>query len=188
MHGHDWNGVMSMGMLRTVMIGAIRGLFLLVCAGLVLGAAAAAQEPTALGEFVDWAAYAYKNQGGNVCYIVSQPKKSAPDGVKRDPVFFLVTHRSADKVKNEVNTIIGYPFKTGSSATVEVDDNKFELFTSDDGAWSDSPERDSQLVGAMKAGSSMRVTGTSARGTVTTDTYSLSGVTAAMAKIDAACK
>jgi len=188
MGGHDWNLVVSMSMFQTVMIRAIRGLVLFISAGLVLGAAAAAQEPTALGEFADWAAYAYKNQGGNVCYIVSQPKKSAPDGVKRDPVFFLVTHRSADKVKNEVNTIIGYPFKPGSSATVDVDGNKFELFTSDDGAWSDSPERDSQLVGAMKAGSAMRITGTSARGTVTTDTYSLTGVTAAMAKIDAACK
>jgi hypothetical protein len=72
--------------------------------------------------------------------------------------------------------------------TVDIGGQKFELFTSGDGAWSDSPDRDGQLVGAMKAGASMLVTGTSTRGTLTTDTYSLSGVTAAMAKIDAACQ
>jgi len=153
-----------------------------------LAGAAAAQEPTPLGEFNDWAAYAYKNNGGDVCYIVSQPKKSEPQGVKRSPVFFLVTDRTADKVKNEVNTIIGYTFKKDSSVSVDIDGNKFVLFTHDDGAWSDSSEHDNQIVNAMKAGIKMVVTGTSSRGTETVDTYSLSGVTAAMAKIDDACK
>ncbi len=153
-----------------------------------LAGAAAAQEPTPLGEFTDWAAYAYKNNGGNVCYIVSQPKKSDPQGAKRSPVFFLVTDRTADKVKNEVNTIIGYTFKKDSSVSVDIDGHKFELFTHDDGAWSDSSQHDNEIVGAMKAGTRMVVTGTSSHGTVTVDTYSLSGVTAAMAKIEDACK
>ncbi|MGB1026239.1 MAG: invasion associated locus B family protein, partial [Rhodospirillaceae bacterium] len=39
----------------------------------------------------------------------------------------------------------------------------------------------------MKRGRDMIVKGTSSRGTVTTDTYSLSGVTAAMNAIDKAC-
>ena len=43
------------------------------------------------------------------------------------------------------------------------------------------------LVDALKAGSQLTVRGTSQRGTDTTDTYSLSGVTAAMAEIDKAC-
>ena len=155
--------------------------------GALVGAAAA-QEPTPLGEFNDWAAYAYKHNGGDVCYIVSQPKKSEPQGVKRSAVFFLVTDRTADKVRNEVNTIIGYTFKKDSSATVNIDGSNYVLFTHDDGAWSDSSEHDNQIVNAMKAGVTMVVTGTSSRGTETIDTYSLSGVTAAMAKIDAACK
>jgi hypothetical protein len=47
---------------------------------------------------------------------------------------------------------------------------------------------ESRLIGAMKAGSDMIVSGTSRRGTVTTDTYSLAGVTAALKKIDAECQ
>jgi Invasion associated locus B (IalB) protein len=39
----------------------------------------------------------------------------------------------------------------------------------------------------LKAGKQMIVRGTSSRGTETTDTYSLSGFTAALAAIDKAC-
>lgn len=153
-----------------------------------MAVAASAQEPTSLGEFSDWTAYTYKSKNGPVCYIVSQPKKSQPDGVSRDPVFFLVTHRPGEKVRNEVNTIIGYPFKKESNATVQIGSDSFELFTSGDGAWSESSARDSAIVAAMKSGQSMTVKGTSWRGTNTTDQYSLAGVTAAMEKIDSTCK
>ncbi|MFO1113388.1 MAG: invasion associated locus B family protein [Rhodospirillales bacterium] len=46
---------------------------------------------------------------------------------------------------------------------------------------------DRAIVAAMKAGQKMTVRGTSARGTITTDTYSLSGFSAALAAIDKAC-
>lgn len=151
------------------------------------GWAANAQEPQRIGEFNDWAAYTYKTDAGQVCYIVSQPKSSEPKTVNRDPIFFLITHRPGDKVRNEVNTIIGYPFKEGTTATVTVGDAKFELFTSGDGAWAESAARDAEIVAAMKRGSDMQVQGTSWRGTTTTDRYSLAGVTAAMSKIDKTC-
>jgi hypothetical protein len=40
----------------------------------------------------------------------------------------------------------------------------------------------------MKAGKSLKVKGTSWRGTTTEDTYSLVGISAALAAIDKACK
>lgn len=48
-------------------------------------------------------------------------------------------------------------------------------------------EEDRKLVKAMKAGSKMVVVGYSSRGTKTTDTYSLSGFTAAYNAISKAC-
>jgi hypothetical protein len=157
-------------------------------AALLAVSPALAQESEPLGEFNDWAAYTYKSDSGPVCYIVSQPVDSEPKNVNRDQIFFLVTHRPSERVRNEVNTIIGYPFKENSTATVTIGDSTFELFTSGDGAWADSADRDRAIVEAMKAGSSMRLKGTSWRGTETTDRYSLSGVTAALEKIDAECK
>ena len=162
----------------------------LVAGGAILLAVSpvVAQEPERLGEYNDWAAYTYKSDNGPVCYIVSQPTDWEPKNVNRGPIFFLVTHRPSERVRNEVNTIIGYPFKENSTATVTIGDSTFELFTSGDGAWADSTDRDRAIVEAMKAGSTMRLKGVSWRGTETTDRYSLSGVTAAMDKIDAECE
>ena len=167
------------------------GLSCLMAAGLALlqGSPAVAQEPKLLGEFDAWAAYTYQSDAGAaVCYIVSQPTDSEPKNVKRDAIFFLVTHRPSERVRNEVNTIIGYPFKENSTATVTVGDADFDLFTSGDGAWADSADRDRSIVEAMKGGTTMRLKGTSWRGTQTTDRYSLKGVSAAVDKIDAECK
>ncbi len=154
--------------------------------------AARAQEPkpTEAGTFGDWTAYHYKTKKGPVCYIVSRPVKSeiSRKGAKRDPAFFLVTHRPADKVRGEVSAIMGYPLKKNSMPEVEIDGRKFRLFAVGDGAWSESPAADRKIVAAMKKGRTMVVRGVSRRGTRTVDTYSLKGVSAALEKINALCK
>jgi invasion protein IalB len=176
---------------ETMMIRKIASSFLAAAAVALLAgspAHAQAQDPKLLGEFQDWAAYTYESDSGPVCYIVSQPTDWEPKNVNRGPIFFLITHRPSERVRNEVNTIIGYPFREGSNATVTVGDASFELFTSGDGAWADTADRDRQIVEAMKAGSTMSLKGVSWRGTETRDRYSLSGVTNAMNRIDAECE
>jgi hypothetical protein len=44
------------------------------------------------------------------------------------------------------------------------------------------------MIDAMKRGAEMSVTGTSSRGTLTRDNYSLSGISAALDKVAATCK
>lgn len=151
--------------------------------------AAAAQEPTLLGTFDDWEAYTYKAKDSRVCYIYSSPKKSeAGKKVKRDPIYFMVTHWPGRKIKGQVSTIIGYPFKESSQVKLSVDAKAFDLYTNGDMAWADGADTEKSIVDAMLAGSQLTVAGTSWRGTETTDTYSLAGVKAAMDKIDATCK
>ena len=150
---------------------------------------AGAAEPTPLGVFNDWTAYTYKAADTKVCYVVSQPKASeAAKKVKRDPIFFLVTHMPGRRINGEISTIIGYPFKESTTAQLKVNAAEFVLFTNGDGAWADTTEKEKQIVAAMKAGQTFSVTGTSWKGTETIDHYSLSGFSAAMDKIDAACK
>lgn len=163
-------------------------LLLLSTIGLAFPATAQGNEPSLLGEFGDWQAYTYKAPDTKVCYIVSRPKDSEPKTAKRDPVFFLVTHMPGRKVSGEVSTIIGYPFKKDSIATLSVGEVSFELFTNADGAWADTPATEKKIVAAMKGGAKMTVKGTSWRGTQTLDNYSLDGISAAMTKIDEACK
>ena len=152
-------------------------------------AAALADDPVSLGTFDDWESFTYQASGAPVCYIYSVPKKTdAAKKVKRDPIYFLVTHFPGRKIQNQISTIIGYPFKESSTVTVKVDETAFELYTNGDVAWAAAPETEAQIVSAMKNGTSLSVTGTSWKGTETTDTYSLTGVSKAMDKIDSACK
>ena len=70
-----------------------------------------------------------------------------------------------------------------------IDGNKpFKLFTKDDSAWTVDAATDGAIAEAMRKGRSMTIIGTSARGTKTTDTYSLAGYTAAQGAIDKECK
>jgi hypothetical protein len=150
--------------------------------------AATAQSTTALGQFSRWTAYTYMAGGGKVCYAVTQPTETAPKGVNRDPVYVFITNRPKEGVRHEVSVITGYPYKEDSKTEIKIGSDTFVMFTKDDGAWMQNAAEESRLIGAMKAGSDMIVSGTSRRGTVTTDTYSLAGVTAALKKIDAECQ
>jgi hypothetical protein len=172
-------------MLGTVRRFTITAIGLGVMSGAVL---AQGQEPTSLGEFGAWAAYAYRAQGGKVCYVVSQPKSSTPKAAKRDPAFLLVTHRPGQAVRNEVSTIIGYPFKKDAIVELTIDTNNYQLFTNGDGAWAETSAKDKEIVGAMRKGQKLTVKGASWRGTETLDSYSLDGISAALEKIDQNCK
>ena len=153
------------------------------------GAARAETEPKQIGAFDDWLAYSYDAADSKVCYVSSTPKTSEPKNAKRDPAFFLVTHMPGRKppVRGEVSTIIGYPFKEGQIVRLTIDDQSYEMFSKGDTAWVDTGS-DKKIVAAMKAGKSLKVEGTSWRGTRTVDTYSLDGISAALAAIDKACK
>ncbi len=177
-----------MNQIRHLSATALTLLGLVSALAVTESARAEGTEPEQIGIFDDWAAYNYKAADTKVCYVSSSPKGTEPKSVKRDPAFFLVTHMPGRKIRGEVSTIIGYPFKKETNAELTIDDAKFTLFTNADGAWADSPATEKQIVAAMKAGQSLKVKGTSWRGTQTIDTYSLNGISAALAAIDKACK
>lgn len=150
--------------------------------------ALAQAKATNLGTFKAWTAWKSTDANGEMCYISASPEKTAPDGVKRSPIHFLVIHRKGLGTKNEVQTLIGYPFNTSSAgASATIDGKTFPMVTEGEAAWLASSGDEGGFVSALKAGTTLVVKGTSQRGTNTTDTYSLSGVTAAMGEIDKAC-
>jgi len=171
-------------MIQKQQTGAIALTLLVVLSGI----AQADTEPKQIGVFDDWLAYSYDAADSKVCYISSTPKASEPKNAKRDPAFFLVTHMPGRKppVKGEVSTIIGYPFKEGQIVKLSIDEQDYEMFSKGDTAWVDTGS-DKKVVAAMKAGKSLKIEGTSWRGTRTVDTYSLIGISAALDAIDKAC-
>ena len=166
------------------MLKSIAGAFL----ALVLVAPASyAQTPSPIGQFRDWAAYTYNATGGRVCYAITQPKESLPPGVNRGEIYYFVSQRPGEGVRNEISVITGYPYQEGSTTTIEIGTDKFNLFTQDDGAWIRDQSEQDRLVASMRRGSNMIIKGTSRRGTLTTDTYSLLGISAALNELDKIC-
>jgi hypothetical protein len=165
-----------------------RLIFAFALAGLIPATALAAKPKALLKNPQHWGAFIVKEDGGNACYMAGKPLRTQPDGVKRGNIWLLVTHRPYRKVHNEVSIYIGYPFKPKSTATVEIDGKKFEMFTDDETAWAADAKTDEALVAAMRAGNKMVVRGLSQRGTDTVDDYSLIGFTKAHEAISDACK
>lgn len=154
--------------------------------------ASAQGKPDLSGKFQDWYVYTSGKGADRVCYALGQPRDSQPTNVRRDPIFFLISTWPAKNSRNEPSVVPGYPYREGSKVHVEIGGDKFEFFTenhgTDGGAWMQNPANERRLVNAMKRGATMIVTGTSTRGTLTRDTYSLSGITAALDNIAKTCK
>lgn len=155
--------------------------------GLCVAQSAAAQQRT-LGTFSDWTAVVDGAGSQKVCYMGSVPKKAEGNYTRRGDTHVMVTHRPADKVRGEVSVTAGYSYKPGSDVEAVIDGRTFKLFTRDGHAWAQDAAADRAMVAAMKAGLQMVVRGTSTRGTLTTDTYSLNGFTSAYEAIDRACE
>jgi len=145
-----------------------------------------AEEVKLLQKYNDWAAYTSEGSP-KVCFAVSQPRDSSPKNVRRGPIYFYVSHYPGDKIAGEISVKMGYPFAPGAKVTVTIGSDKCELFTKDEGAFVEKTEDEAKLVGALKAGSSMTIQGRSARGTNTSDNYSLSGTTDALERIAKEC-
>jgi Invasion associated locus B (IalB) protein len=167
---------------------------ILFTAATLLAAATAiapAHAATSIGTFKQWGAYTSSDANGKMCFVASQPQSSKyqPDNVRgRDPVFFMVTTIPTKNIRNEASTIIGYPFADNVKVTIEIDGgSNFTMFTDNDSAWIENPSQEADLIAAMQKGTNMTVVGKSRRGTQTTDTYSLSGITAALEAMAKEC-
>ncbi len=158
----------------------------------ISGVASAKPAPTSIGTFKAWSAFMATDANGKVCFAATQPQKSkySQSISGRGSAFFMITTFPSKDIKNQVSTIIGFPFKVGSRVFVNVDGTTYKMFFNDakgETAWS-VPDTEPMLVAAMKKGLKMRISSTSRRGTAVTDNYSLAGVTAALKAVAKECK
>jgi len=147
-----------------------------------------AYSATSLGIFGDWEAYTERDKGKLVCYMGSEPTKTRGKYKVRGKTFVLITHRPTEKSTNVVSVQAGYTYKKDSETEIIIGKKTTKLFVDNRHAYAYDAKADSELVKAMVRGAAMTVKGTSSKGTLTTDTYSLKGFTAAYKAISAACK
>jgi len=153
-------------------------------------AVAGGAEPTLIGQFGTWGAYTATPNGKRVCFALAKPSSSTtnPPNRPRDPAYAFVSTRPAEKVANEVSVMIGYMLKPGSESTLEVGGASYAMYTQGDGLWIKNAAEEERMVEAMRKSPNVTVKGVSAKGTETTDTFSLKGLAQALDKVAQDCK
>lgn len=160
---------------------------LTLAATLILTSAASAQQVRLLGEHRAWSSYAASDATGPVCFAMAKPESVTPTPDGYSQAYVYVTNRPSENVTTEFNLVAGFSFQPDSKATVSVGGQSFNLFTQNDAAWLDDATQSAALASAIRAGVDMVVEGTTAAGIKVTQTYSLSGATAAQQSINAEC-
>jgi len=157
-------------------------------------AEAPAAKPELLGSYGDWSVFHSQSGKNKVCYTLAQPKQRDPEDLKRDPGYAFISERPGEGVRNEVSLIMGFDVGAPGSEdsadskgkkkdkkheliapTAVIGDSSFDLLPKGANLWVKNAAQESALVAEMRKGKSLVVKATSKKGSLTVDTYSLSG-------------
>jgi len=159
-----------------------------ILAAILAPLSANAQATTVEGTFGAWSLYANESAGSKLCFAAASPTEKKPATANRGPTLLYVSAWPKDGIRSEVSVKLGYPLKPDSTVTVTIGTDTFSLFPKEERAYVADATQELKLVEALKKGSKADVTATSARGTETTDTYTLSGLTQALTELSKTCK
>jgi len=143
-------------------------------------------KPVLVESFGDWGAYLAQGKT-KTCYALAMPKERLPAKLKRDPAYIFISHRPAENVHNEVSIIMGFAMKDGSNASAEIGNTSFDLVVKGTNAWVKNPAQETPFIETMKKGSKLVIRAPSIKGNVTTDVYSLKGLSQALDRIQKDC-
>jgi hypothetical protein len=132
---------------------------------------------TPVGRFGEWDVF---TTGGKTktCYTLARPKERAPASLKRDDAYVFISNRPGENVQNEVSVIMG----------ADIGGAAFQFVAKGANAWLKNPAEEGKFVEAMKRGSKLVVKASSSKGNATTDSYSLAGISDALARIRKECQ
>lgn len=146
----------------------------------------AAGGPQRLGNFGNWTAATHQEGGGKVCYAFTRAAKSEGGGARQN-VMLTVTQRPQGR--DQVAASLGYAFRRENNRDAEitgaVGSNELRFYGVQNNAFA---QEGSAAVAAFKAGRDLVIKGPGPQGKgATTDTFSLSGFSAAYEAISKEC-
>ena len=121
------------------------------------------------------------------CYIGSLPIKSDLPNTKKRGDNYILVYKIIGSDENIVQIEAGYQYDLEKDIIVKIDNTSFSFYSTEDSsetAWTDD---DDKTIFAMKKGLKLVLSGQSSRGTITNDTFSLKGFTAAINKLNKDC-
>jgi hypothetical protein len=144
-------------------------------------------KPVLLEAYHDWTAYMAQGKE-KTCYALASPKDRTPNALKRDPAYVFISNRPGENVHNEVSIIMGFAMKDNSEAKAEIGNASYDLIAKGTNAWVKNPAQETQFIDSLKKGSKLIVKAPSIKGNVTTDSYSLAGLSQALDRVQKECQ
>ncbi len=121
------------------------------------------------------------------CFIGSLPIKSdLPETKKRGENYILV-YKIIGSDENIIQVESGYQYNLDADIIVKIDNTSFNFYSTEDSNETAWTKDDSKVIYAMKKGLELILSGESSRGTITNDTFTLKGFTAAINKLNSDC-
>jgi invasion protein IalB len=175
-----------------------------------------ASKPSLVATFGDWNVFVGEVGKGRICYTLAQPKSREPSSLTRDPGYAFISDRPAEGVRNEVSFIMGFDVSGGDTTEASadakpgekpaskssakskspaaapapialVDQASFEMLPKGGNLWVKNAAKESALITEMRKGVKLVIKAASLRGHQSIDTYTLSGFTQAMDRLQKEC-
>ena len=128
-----------------------------------------------------------RDRDNDWCYIGSLPIKSdLPETKKRGENYILV-YKIIGSDENIIQVEAGYKYNLDKDIIVKIDNTSFKFYSTEDSSETAWTNNDDKVVYAMKKGLELVISGESSRGTITNDTYTLTGFTSAINKLNKDC-
>jgi invasion protein IalB len=189
--GMNFGVIVSAPSLPIRTIGRTMIEFQRLCAAMIaamVSVGAASAQPQAIATFKSWSVFVREVEGDRICFAASEAQDKAPQSVNHGEVFFLVATWKSGAAVNQPSFMAGYNLKDAPAPAIRVGSEKFTMYASQNEAFIESAKDEQALISAMKRGADMRVSAVSSRGTATSYTMSLQGLSAALEKVAEVCR
>jgi len=138
-----------------------------------------AQEIKKIGKFKDWETIVVTSETAKLCFAQSKPVLQSPKNNAREARLFI-SFRPNEKITDEVSITSGYEYNVQNTILAKSGKNKIKFDISKDNfAWITNNKIEKKMIGVMKKGSRIMITGYNESGSQTIDHYSLMGFTKA---------
>jgi clan AA aspartic protease (TIGR02281 family) len=141
-----------------------------------------------LGTFGRWEAHRSISESGDpVCFISTLPAKTIGRLGKSSEAMLKIVHLPKRRPVAQVQIRVGVPLKSGVPLELVVGSKTFKLATAGDRGHAASPESNAEVVAALQDSREAKARSVPARGLKIADTYSLEGLSDALAVINKEC-
>ena len=138
-----------------------------------------AQEIKKIAKFKDWETIVVSSETAKLCFAQSKPVLQSPKNNTREARLFI-SFRPNEKITDEVSITSGYEYNVQNTISAKSGKNKIKFDISKDNfAWITNNKIEKKMIGVMKKGSRIMITGYNESGSQTIDHYSLMGFTKA---------